>query len=569
MSKQKHIIKKQLYDLKLSDRNIAFNIQNKVSSLNQSKITGTLDEICSAVIDENDYLQIDKLELDLGRIALENLENEIEEKIRIKFLEELNSKYNSAARADVSESEFEYEFPGRIKESVLITGTKHKIDILKIYLLTGNLPWHEIAEEYTPSGILEELISKHPGELKRMLSEISGSEKVLERIFVQFSESSVALLLNLLKSDLKKETIEFINDFYELIEKEFNFYISSKMFNEILIRNLLRILRPYYLTGIVTEDVKVLDLLKQEEIILKTSGALISKITPAAISEIERIESFIEKLIVIKKKYITAAAGLSTISRHVVYEFDEMIVKNILAEFSLPEKEKLTAKLKDFIEIAIEPISKTKPEDEIGELLEKTLTEEEIEKIKRRIDKAKLKEETEEAEKEAIEIDELFIDNAGLVILSPFFPKLFQVLGLMEDGIFNDETHAKRAVHVLQYLANGDRKYEEVHLPLNKILCGLEIYDVADNNFQITKNEKEECESLIKAAINNWEALKNTSVEGFRNSFLVRRGRLTKNGNDWSLLVDRKVYDMLLEKLPWSISIIKHKWMNRAVFVEW
>ena len=116
------------------------------------------------------------------------------------------------------------------------------------------------------------------------------------------------------------------------------------------------------------------------------------------------------------------------------------------------------------------------------------------------MDEVKLKLENEKDE-EQIEIDELFINNAGLVIVSPFLPKLFQVLGYMGEGIFKDKDSAKRAVHVLQYLVIGVEKYEEIHLPLNKILCGLDIMEVLNNDFKITETEKEECESFLRAVI--------------------------------------------------------------------
>ena len=158
---------------------------------------------------------------------------------------------------------------------------------------------------------------------------------------------------------------------------------------------------------------------------------------------------------------------------------------------------------------------------------------------------AKFKLENEQDEEES-EIDELFVNNAGLVIVSTFLPRLFERLGYLEEGVFRDKTSAKRAIHVLEYLVIGGEEYEEIHLPLNKILCGLDINEVVNNDFQITEAEKEECESLLKAVINNWSVLKNTSIEGLRTSFIQRKGKLTKNEDNWNLLVERKTFDVLI-----------------------
>ena len=85
----------------------------------------------------------------------------------------------------------------------------------------------------------------------------------------------------------------------------------------------------------------------------------------------------------------------------------------------------------------------------------------------------------------------------------------------------------------------------------------------------ITDQEKEAVEGLVQGMIQNWTALGNTSVAGFRESFLQREGRLQLNGNAWNLLVQPRAFDMLLDQIPWSYSTIRLPWMERVVYVEW
>ena len=61
----------------------------------------------------------------------------------------------------------------------------------------------------------------------------------------------------------------------------------------------------------------------------------------------------------------------------------------------------------------------------------------------------------------------------------------------------------------------------------------------------------------------------NTSVAGFRESFLQREGRLHLQNDAWQLLVEPRSFDMLLDQIPWSFATIKHPWMERVVYVEW
>jgi hypothetical protein len=69
--------------------------------------------------------------------------------------------------------------------------------------------------------------------------------------------------------------------------------------------------------------------------------------------------------------------------------------------------------------------------------------------------------------------------------------------------------------------------------------------------------------------IQNWKTIGNTSIAGFRESFLQREGRLQLIDNAWHLIVVPKAFDMLLDQIPWSFSTIKHPWMERVVYVEW
>ena len=63
--------------------------------------------------------------------------------------------------------------------------------------------------------------------------------------------------------------------------------------------------------------------------------------------------------------------------------------------------------------------------------------------------------------------------------------------------------------------------------------------------------------------------MKNTSLDTFRESFLQREGTLTFNDKNWKLQVESKPIDVLLRKLPWGIALIKFRWNDYIIFVEW
>ncbi|NBQ67871.1 MAG: hypothetical protein EBU46_03160, partial [Nitrosomonadaceae bacterium] len=166
--------------------------------------------------------------------------------------------------------------------------------------------------------------------------------------------------------------------------------------------------------------------------------------------------------------------------------------------------------------------------------------------------------------------EEIYIDNAGQVLAAPYLPRLFSMLKLVEEGAFVDRQAAERAVHLLQFMVNEQTQSPEYQLTLNKILCGVSTGIPICREIAISAQEQETIEGLIRGMIQNWKTIGNTSISGLRETFLRRNGKLQlKEDGMWYLTVEPGVFDMLLDSLPWSFSVIKHSWMERAVHVTW
>jgi uncharacterized protein (DUF2267 family) len=164
----------------------------------------------------------------------------------------------------------------------------------------------------------------------------------------------------------------------------------------------------------------------------------------------------------------------------------------------------------------------------------------------------------------------IYITNAGLVLLSPYLPRLFDMLGLMHDGAFVDEAALQKAILVSQFAVNGVDDIAEEETMLNKILCGAEKLLLSTNEIILSEHEKSVVDGLLKSVIANWSALGNTSIEGLRQSFLQREGRLLrKDETGWDLLVEARPFDMLLDRLPWGFATVKYSWMQGMLHVEW
>jgi hypothetical protein len=165
--------------------------------------------------------------------------------------------------------------------------------------------------------------------------------------------------------------------------------------------------------------------------------------------------------------------------------------------------------------------------------------------------------------------EKIYIKNSGLVLASAFIPTLFGRLDILDENKTMNIESAIRGVHILQYLVTGNAEAPEYELSLNKILCGIDLLYPIEYKYEISDTEKNEVNDLMESMIKNWNALGNTSIAGLRESFLLRKGIITKDDEKFVLQVEQKAFDILLDRIPWSYSIIKYSWMNKPVYVEW
>lgn len=159
--------------------------------------------------------------------------------------------------------------------------------------------------------------------------------------------------------------------------------------------------------------------------------------------------------------------------------------------------------------------------------------------------------------------------NAGMILCWPFFGRFFAALGLVEQGKFKGQQAEERAVQLLQYLATGLTEFEEWDLSLNKVLCGVPMNTPIAPSFEITLEEEEMVNKLINGTIFNWEKMRGTRLETFRETFFMRTGMLYEKDNRWELIVERKAYDLLLDTLTWNITMINLSWMKKRLNVQW
>lgn len=166
----------------------------------------------------------------------------------------------------------------------------------------------------------------------------------------------------------------------------------------------------------------------------------------------------------------------------------------------------------------------------------------------------------------------IHLGNAGLVLLNPFLPVFFERIGVLSaDGATLSEAPgaASKAVHLLQWVVDGRLDRPAAELVLNKRLCGLDPAAAIEPRIEAGASDIALCEQMLAAVIRAWTSLGKISTPALQESFLQREGLLERKERGWTLTAQRKTIDVLVDRIPWSIAIVQHRWMRDPLHVRW
>jgi hypothetical protein len=163
------------------------------------------------------------------------------------------------------------------------------------------------------------------------------------------------------------------------------------------------------------------------------------------------------------------------------------------------------------------------------------------------------------------------VHHAGLVLLHPFLPQLFRAAGFEPVRAWDpSRVGTARAAALLHFAASGDEEPYELQLGMIKLLLGV----APDTPLPVaggllTGADRDEVHAMLTAVVEHWQALKRTSVAALRTSFLRRPGLVRRDDNGWRLQVEPSSFDVLITRVPWSLSLVKLPWMPIPIHVDW
>lgn len=159
------------------------------------------------------------------------------------------------------------------------------------------------------------------------------------------------------------------------------------------------------------------------------------------------------------------------------------------------------------------------------------------------------------------------IECAGGVLLHPFYIPLFGNLSYLDED--RNLLEPQRAMHLIHYMITGETGAFESQMQFSKFICGLEPAEIIDRSIELTSEEKTQADGVLDSALTHWTALKSNSRELLQNEFLKRPGKISLDGDYLRVMVEKKTVDILLNQLPWNLTMIKLPWFESVIYVEW
>lgn len=164
------------------------------------------------------------------------------------------------------------------------------------------------------------------------------------------------------------------------------------------------------------------------------------------------------------------------------------------------------------------------------------------------------------------------VNNAGLCLFAPWLLRLMQLCDLLDEQrkSFKSDLSRLHAVFLLQYLTcSQEREYAETELVFNRMLVGLPMHLPLPKRLELTAKEKEMADSMLEGVKSNWTHMRNTSMAGFQQNFIVRGGQLVQEDERWLLTVEDRSIDILLDSIPWPFKQIHLPWLKKNLQVHW
>ena len=200
-----HVINRLQFELNCTDEEQAFHFRQNFGITFQEQIIDASDEICSNHVPEDEWIKIEKLEINLGQFSAAAFDLNFSSVFKVKFEKALVDKLSNIPSSQK-------------RESFLVS----KIELLKHFLQTGTLPWWATEQETDINEIICELITNHPEKITPFFYHHQFKKNLWTRVAFQLNEEAktkLILLIPILKA-IKELFVKWIQQLNIFLKNE-------------------------------------------------------------------------------------------------------------------------------------------------------------------------------------------------------------------------------------------------------------------------------------------------------------------------------------------------------------
>jgi hypothetical protein len=215
----RHIVSKINWDLTFDKKEKIQDLQSKFGAWSKVDMLAEMNELFNGICPIDQTWKIDELEIDLGDLNYEDLEDELPKRFRLVLYEKLVEMTYRSVRGD--------------RKIQILDANSSLLELLSKYLISGYLPWNETGIISINELFLGQYRNNQQNLIER-IKQLGKSERVRRRIAWQFNETSVKILVKEIEPNNYSEIFDFIDEFSKLQEKDSIVQTSTSEFRKTL-----------------------------------------------------------------------------------------------------------------------------------------------------------------------------------------------------------------------------------------------------------------------------------------------------------------------------------------------
>jgi hypothetical protein len=189
-----HIINKEIFEFSCSEAEHAFALQQQMNNGLQHKMQFVLETVLTEWNAPDQTIRLDKLQIDLGTIPFDQLTELLPARFQIEFKEKLSAAIIERKIARRTEPPCDIAGVNELPDEI-----ESKIELLKIFLLSGRLPWWAgPARDFSIDETISQLIKDSSVAFKALLLKYITHEQFMARLFYQTGINACSEVMELL-----------------------------------------------------------------------------------------------------------------------------------------------------------------------------------------------------------------------------------------------------------------------------------------------------------------------------------------------------------------------------------